>query len=85
MIILPGYVFNEKIYEDNRKIVFRGYATKDQNPVVVKALKEETSPVEISMLMHEYEIVSKLDNEVTMEPLALEQAGAVFALVLNDV
>jgi serine/threonine protein kinase len=61
MYILSDYKICEVIHENNIIKVYRGYSVKDQMPVIIKALKKEAiSPVEISMLMHEYEITQNL-------------------------
>ena len=86
MFTLPGYIIYEQLHENSRIQVYRGYATRDRMPVVIKALKEEAAnPMGISRLLHEYEITRNLNIEGIIKPVRLEQAGALLALVMKDI
>ena len=86
MFVLHDYKICEVIHENNIIKVYRGYTVKDRMPVIIKALKKEaTNLVEISMLMHEYEITRKLNIEGIIKPMKFEQAGSLFALVMKDI
>jgi len=39
----------------------------------------------VSRLMHEYEIARNLNLESIVKPMGLEQAGSLFALIMEDV
>ncbi|AET69203.1 putative ATPase [Desulfosporosinus orientis DSM 765] len=85
MLALSGYTIDEKIHENSRIRVYRGWRTRDSQPVVIKALKEEASnPLGISRLIYEFEITRSLDSHGIVKPLQMEQEGTVFALVMED-
>lgn len=86
MLVLPDYIICERIHENNRIKVYRGYTAKDRIPVIIKSLKKEAAdPLAISRLIREYEIVRNLDIEGIIKPIRLEQAGLLFALVMKDI
>lgn len=86
MIDIPGYIITEKIHENNRIEVYRGYAINQDKPVIVKVLKESaTSPIDVSRLLYELEIVRRLNVEGIIKPVKLERAGSIYALIMDDV
>jgi len=85
MSILPGYKIREVLHENNRVIVYSANTLDDEMPVVIKALKKEAvNPLEIALLMHEYEIIRSIDNDDIVKPLKFEQSGSFFALISKD-
>ena len=46
MIILPGYAIQEKIYESDSSIIYRGQRIVDNKIVILKLLKEEYPSLE---------------------------------------
>lgn len=86
MLDLPDYAICEQIHENSRIKVYKGYTSHDRRPVIIKALKNEAAnPIRISRLIHEYEITRNLNIEGIVKPMRLEQAGPIFALVMEDV
>jgi histidine kinase len=86
MLNLPDYRIREKISENRRVKVYRGYTSKENIPVVIKILqKEEVNPIGISKLMHEYEISRNLDIEGVIKPIKLEQTDMSYMIVMEDV
>ncbi|BAY23103.1 serine/threonine protein kinase with two-component sensor domain [Calothrix sp. NIES-2100] len=39
MLRIPGYQFNEELYNGSRTLAYRGYREIDDKPVVMKLLK----------------------------------------------
>jgi len=86
MYVLHDYRISEVIHENNTIRVYRGYSVKDRMPVVIKALKKEAaSPIEVSVLIHEYDITRNLDIEGIIKPVKLEKEKSLYALVMKDV
>ncbi|MGI6357855.1 MAG: helix-turn-helix transcriptional regulator [Bacillota bacterium] len=85
MLDLPGYTISEKLHVREGMSFYRGHATNDRRPVIVKALDTRAAtPLEISRLMREYEISRSVDIADIVQPSRLEQAGPVLALVTED-
>ncbi|HHW47732.1 MAG TPA: AAA family ATPase [Clostridiaceae bacterium] len=86
MHVLHDYRISEVLHENNTIKVYRGYSVKNRMPVIIKALKKEAAnPVEISVLIHEYEIMRNLDIDGIIKPVKFEQERTFFALVMEDV
>lgn len=86
MLTLQDYVTYEQIHENNRIIVYKGYAVRDRMPVIIKCLKNEaTDPNGISKLIHEYEITRNLNIEGIIKPIKIEQSDSMFALISKDI
>lgn len=86
MFVLTGYLIDELIHENNKIRVYRGRQEQDGKPVIIKALKEQAAhPSGISRLLYEYEVSRKLAVEGIIKSIRLEQAGTVFALIMEDI
>lgn len=85
MFILTGYVIKDKIFQNNKIILYRGCTVEGSMPVIIKVLKEkDVSPAGISELVNECEITRNLEIEGIVKPLRLEKAGDTYALVMED-
>lgn len=85
MINLPGYTINEKIYESENSIIYRGRRDHDGKNVILKMLKEEYPSLEkVSRFHHEYEILKKLSEDVTVAVHALETHKNTFVIVIDE-
>ena len=64
MISIAGYKIIEKIYESRSSIVYRGHQKSNNQPVIIKALKEDyPSPHEIAKYRQEYNIYKNFEIE----------------------
>ena len=86
MISLPGYILEEIIHENKSLRIYRGHTVADQLPVIIKALKNETSnALDSAKVMHEYRITRDLDSKGIAKPLRLEGDEISLALVMEDI
>jgi len=78
MISLPDITIVNQIYESANSSLYRGIINKNQQPVIVKLLKEDyPTPAELYRDRQEYEITRRLNLEETIkayELLKLEAA-----------
>ena len=51
MLNLPGFQVNEKIYESIRSIVYRANQDQNDQPVILKTLKEEFPAMDAMMFI----------------------------------
>ena len=58
MLTLPNYQIGSKIYESVNSLVYRGHRKKDNQPVILKVLKQDyPTPAELTRYRQEYEIM----------------------------
>ncbi|MEO8402543.1 MAG: AAA family ATPase, partial [Gammaproteobacteria bacterium] len=85
MIILPGYAIQEKIYESDSSIIYRGQRIVDNKIVILKLLKEEYPSLEkVSRFMHENEILKLLNEDATVAVYDLVRHKNTFVIILED-
>ncbi|RCJ37919.1 serine/threonine protein kinase [Nostoc minutum NIES-26] len=86
MLMLPGYVSAEILYEGLSSLIYRAIKQKDGTSVIVKVLKTEYPTLEdLTALRHEYKVLSSLiDVAGVINPLTLEKYQNGLALVLED-
>ena len=59
MINIPNFQTGTQIYESANSIVYRGVRTEDNQPVILKVLKEDyPTPEELTRYRQEYEITN---------------------------
>lgn len=76
---------NDRIYEDKDIEVYRGSRVSDGLPVVFKLLKiDYPTPTQLAHIEHEYEILSTLNGDGTVEPYELIKYKNSLAIVLED-
>ncbi len=76
MIPVKGYTTKKKIYESASSLVWRALRDSDNQPVILKILKEEYPlPNELAHYRQEYEIASGLKQKTTgvIEPYGIEK------------
>ena len=84
--IFPNYRITEQIYDGSRTLVYRGIAQSKQTPIVIKLLKSEYPTFnELVQFRNQYTITKNLDMAGIVKPMALENYGNSFALVMEDV
>jgi predicted ATPase/signal transduction histidine kinase len=85
LIKLSGYQILEEIYRGPRTLVYRGMRIDDQQPVVIKILRNEYPNFnEIIQFRNQYTIAKNLDCSHIVKPLALEVYHNSYALVMED-
>ena len=84
--IFPNYRLTEKIYDGSKNIVYRGIYLSNKTPVVIKLLKSDYPTFnELVQFRNQYTITKNLDLPGIVKPLALENYGNSFALVMEDI
>jgi predicted ATPase/signal transduction histidine kinase/tRNA A-37 threonylcarbamoyl transferase component Bud32 len=84
--ILPNYRITEQIYDGSRTRVYRGISEANQQPVVIKLLQNEYPTFnELAQFRNQYTITKNLDLPGIVKPIALENYGNSFALVMEDI
>jgi serine/threonine protein kinase len=84
-IDLTGYQVGETLYIGNRTIVYRATRTQDNQPVIIKVLRNpHPSFNELVQFRNQYTITRHLEHPGIVRPLALERYGNGYALVMAD-
>ncbi|MBF0119810.1 MAG: response regulator [Desulfobacterales bacterium] len=83
--IIPNYNILNKLYESTNSIVYRGYRTRDNLPVILKLLnKEYPKPIELSRFNREYEITSNMNLDGVIRCYSLEPCENSLIMVIED-
>lgn len=83
---LPGYQITEELYAGSRTLVYRGLRSSNQQPVIIKILRNEYPNFnEIVQFRHQYTIGKNLNFPSIVKPLNLEVYGNSYALIMEDV
>ncbi|MCL1464103.1 trifunctional serine/threonine-protein kinase/ATP-binding protein/sensor histidine kinase [Argonema galeatum] len=81
----PGYQIIQQLYAGTRTLVYRGIRTSDQQPVVIKLLRNEYPNFnDLVQFRNQYTIAKNLDFPSIIKPLTLEVYGNGYALVMED-
>ncbi len=84
MVIITGYEILEKIYESSNSTVYRGIRKEDNQPVILKILKQDClNPLQLTRYKQEYEITHNLDDGGIVKAYDLQHKNSV-AIVLED-
>ncbi|HAX79276.1 MAG TPA: serine/threonine protein kinase [Cyanobacteria bacterium UBA11372] len=84
-INFPGYQISEQIYNGSRTLVYRGLRESDQQPAIVKILKNPyPSFAELLQFRNQYTIAKNLDLPGVVRPYSLETYCNGYALVMED-
>ncbi|AFZ56394.1 AAA family ATPase [Anabaena cylindrica FACHB-243] len=82
---IPGYSISEELYNGSRTQVYRGYRKVDQQPVVVKLLKNPyPSFNELLLFRNQYTIARNLNSPLIVQNYSLEPYQNSYALVMED-
>lgn len=88
MIEIPGYKIIKKLYEDSKRVLYRGVRKQGASKplsVVIKTLKKEyTDEKDTARLRHEHEITINLGIKGVVKPLELVTQNNSIALILED-
>ncbi|MEH1775337.1 trifunctional serine/threonine-protein kinase/ATP-binding protein/sensor histidine kinase [Nostoc sp.] len=85
MLTLSGYQIIEQIYESSNSLIYRGYREADNQPVILKTLRDVyPSPERIACYQREYDIIHNLHLTGVVQVYALEIHQQRPVLVLED-
>ncbi|XZO00390.1 MAG: AAA family ATPase [Microcoleus sp.] len=84
-IVLSGYQILSQIYESTNSIVYRGIRQQDNQPVILKTLKQDyPTPAELTRYKQEYEIASNLNIEGVIKVYSLQEYHRMLAIIQED-
>ncbi|MBD2127478.1 AAA family ATPase [Microcoleus sp. ZQ-A2] len=85
MISLPDITIATQIYESANSLVYRGIFPKNQQPLILKLLKEDyPTPAELYRYQQEYEITRRLNLEETIKAYDLRTYQNTQVMLLED-
>jgi len=85
MISLPDITIVSQIYESANSLVYRGILKSNQQPVILKLLKEDyPTPAELYRYQQEYEITRRLNIEGTIKAYELRKYQNTQLMLLED-
>jgi predicted ATPase/signal transduction histidine kinase len=85
MIKLAGYEITNQIHESNNSLVCRGVRKQDNQPVILKFLKEDyPMPASLVRYKQEYEITRNLNLKSVPKAYSLERYQNSLAIVFED-
>ena len=86
MVVLSGYLVEDKIYESDQTVVFRALREEDSKPVILKVLNHDyPSPAVLDRFRKEYSITRQLENDWVIKAYSLEKYETTLALILEDI
>ncbi|MGB3509934.1 MAG: AAA family ATPase, partial [Microcoleaceae cyanobacterium] len=84
-IINSNYQLNDQIYESDNSLVFRGTKKLDNQPIILKILKENyPTPSELTRYRQEYEITSYFSINSIIKAYELHRYENSLVIVLED-
>jgi predicted ATPase/signal transduction histidine kinase/tRNA A-37 threonylcarbamoyl transferase component Bud32 len=84
MVVITGYEILEKIYESSNSTVYRGIRKEDNQPVILKILKQDRlNRLQLTRYKQEYDITHNLDDGGIVKAYDLQHKNSV-AIVLED-
>ncbi|MEG5048339.1 AAA family ATPase [Microcoleus sp. B4-C1] len=85
MISLPDITIVSQIYESANSLVYRGILKSNQQPLILKLLKEDyPTPAELYRYQQEYEITRLLNLEETIKAYELRKYDNTQLMLLED-
>jgi predicted ATPase/serine phosphatase RsbU (regulator of sigma subunit) len=85
MLTLPNYKILTQIYESANSLVYRAVRNEDNQPVILKLLKEDyPTPEELTCYRQEYEITKSLNLDGVIKTYGLEKYQNTLVIVLED-
>jgi len=85
MLTISGYQIQEQLYESAHSIIYRGRRKADDQPVVLKLLKNEyPTPEELARFRREYEMTRGIDIDGVVNVYGLESYRNTLVMVLED-
>ncbi|MEK8021639.1 MAG: SpoIIE family protein phosphatase [Candidatus Parabeggiatoa sp.] len=84
-LTLPNYKISTQIYESADSLVYQGVRNKDNQPVILKMLKEDySSSEELTRYHQEYEMTKSLNLDGVLKTYAIEKYKNTLVIVLED-
>ncbi|MBD0392550.1 MAG: serine/threonine protein kinase, partial [Microcoleus sp. C1-bin4] len=86
MMAIPGVAVLALIYESSTSLVYRGHNEQDNQPVIIKLIKEDyPTPEELNRYKREYEITANLSLlDGVVKVYKLQQVRNSLAMILED-
>ena len=85
MLILPHYPIQAQIYESANSLVYRAIADKDNQPVILKMLKEDyPTQEELTRYRQEYDIIKSLNLDGVVKTYGIEKYQNTLVIILED-
>ncbi|MEH2206093.1 MAG: ATP-binding sensor histidine kinase [Nostoc sp.] len=85
VVTIPGYQVSEELYNGSRTLVYRAVRETDQQPVVIKLLKNPyPSFIELLSFRNQYTIAKNLNLPGIIQTYSLETYQNGYALVMED-
>lgn len=85
MISLPDITIVSQIYESANSLVYRGILNKNQQPVILKLLKEDyPTPAELYRYQQEYEITCRFNFQGTIKAYEMRKHHNTQVMLLED-
>ncbi|NEP13822.1 MAG: AAA family ATPase [Symploca sp. SIO2C1] len=85
MITLPGYQILSTISENENTLVYRGIKEQDEQPVILKVLKQDyPTPLQLSQYQQEYEITHNLNLAGVVKAYSLEKYQNTLVIIFED-
>ncbi|MGB5967877.1 MAG: AAA family ATPase [Spirulinaceae cyanobacterium] len=82
---IDDYQIGSKIYESNNSLVYQGKRKQDNQPVILKILKEDyPNPSELNRYKQEYEITRSLDVDGVVKAYDLQKYQNSLVMFLED-
>ncbi|MGB3422444.1 MAG: serine/threonine-protein kinase PknK [Dolichospermum sp.] len=83
--MLTNYQIIEKIYESANSLVYRAKLKLDNQPIILKVLKENyPTPSELTRYKQEYEITRSFNTDSIVKAYNLERYENTLAIILED-
>jgi predicted ATPase/class 3 adenylate cyclase len=79
---LAGYRITKLLHDERNLLTYRGYHEDDPHPLIVKISKNGTETK--AQLTHEFELLTSLQGEGALKPIALEKFQDQLALVTEE-
>ena len=81
----PTYQITEELYTGTRTLVYRGIRKKDQQPIVIKLLRNEYPNFnELIQFRNQYTIIKNLNFPSIIKSLTLEVYRNGYILIMED-
>ncbi|MEH1782605.1 MAG: ATP-binding sensor histidine kinase [Nostoc sp.] len=85
VVTIPGYQVSEELYNGSRTLVYRAVRETDQQPVVIKLLKNPyPNFIELLSFRNQYTIAKNLNLPGIIQTYSLETYQNSYALVMED-
>jgi predicted ATPase/serine phosphatase RsbU (regulator of sigma subunit)/tRNA A-37 threonylcarbamoyl transferase component Bud32 len=85
MNTICGYQILNQIYESANSLVYQGIRPQDNQPVILKVLKQNyPTPSELTRYKQEYEITRNLNTDAVVKAYGLEPLQRTLVIILED-